>query len=158
LANHSAKGVAYATFCCFSEKDIFCGGGDLMFWNDPLTGALIGSLGRASLQQKVTAQNIANLNTPGYKRSYIEFSEELNRAKLSLKRTNPGHLAAGGAQAEEPRVRVESATSMRSDENNVDLDREMLDLVTNQLRYNILAQTVSDRLTKWRNIINVGRG
>ena len=127
-----------------------------MFWNDPITGALIGSLDRASLQQKVTAQNIANLNTPGYKRSYIEFSEELNRAKLSLKRTNPGHLAAGGAQAEEPRVRVEGYAC--ADGNNVDLDREMLDLVTNQLRYNILAQTVSDRLTKWRNIINVGRG
>ena len=129
-----------------------------MFWNDPLTGALIGSLGRASLQQKVTAQNIANLNTPGYKRSYIEFSEELNRARLSLKRTNPGHLPAGGAQAEEPRVRVEGDTAMRTDGNNVDLDREMMDLVTNQLRYNILAQTVSERLTKWRNVINVGRG
>ncbi|MGI6318094.1 MAG: flagellar basal body rod protein FlgB [Firmicutes bacterium] len=129
-----------------------------MFWNDPLTGALIKSLDRASLQHKVTAQNIANLNTPGYKRSYIEFSEELNRAKLSLKRTNPRHLPAGGAQSEEPQVRVEGGTAMRTDGNNVDLDREMLDLVTNQLRYNILAQTVSDRLTKWRNIINVGRG
>ncbi len=129
-----------------------------MFWNDPLTGALIGSLDRASLQQRVTAQNIANLNTPGYKRSYIEFSGELNRAKLALKRTNPGHLPAGGAQAEEPRVREESNTAMRSDGNNVDLDREMLDLVTNQLRYNILAQAVGDRLTKWRNVINVGRG
>ena len=105
-----------------------------MFWNDPLTGALIKSLDRASLQHKVTAQNIANLNTPGYKRSYIEFSEELNRAKLSLKRTNPRHLPAevhrrapggveGGAQC--------------TDGSNVDLDREMLDLVTNQLRYNI---------------------
>ena len=124
-----------------------------MFWNDPLTGALIGRLDRASLQQKVTAQNIANLNTPGYKRSYIEFSEELNRARLSLKRTNPGHLPAG-----EPRVRVEGDTAMRTDGNNVDLDREMMDLVTNQLRYNILAQTVSERLTKWRNVINVGRG
>lgn len=129
-----------------------------MFLNDPLMGALVKTLDRAALQQKVTAQNIANLNTPGYKRSYIKFNEEMNKAKLSLWRTNPGHMLPGGAQAEELRLQVESDTSMRSDGNNVDLDREMLDLVTNQLRYNTLIQTISDRFAKWQKVINEGRG
>ena len=129
-----------------------------MFLNDPLTGALARGLDRAALQQKVTAQNIANLNTPGYKRSYIKFSEEMNKAKFSLWRTNPGHMLPGGAHTEGFRTQVESATSMRSDGNNVDLDREMLDLVTNQLRYNALVQGISDRFAKWRKVINEGRG
>jgi len=129
-----------------------------MLWNDPLTGALIKSLDVAALRQKVIAQNIANLNTPNYKRSYVSFSEELSRARgrLSLKTTNPRHFPAPGV-AGKPEVRVESSTSMRPDGNNVDLDREMLDMVTNQLYYNALVQKISDRYAGWRYIINEGR-
>jgi len=129
-----------------------------MLMNDPLTGSLIRSLDTAALRQKVTAQNIANLNTPGYKRSYVAFSEELSRAKtsLSLQRTNPRHLP-GKDQNGSPRVEVESHTSRRSDGNNVDLDQEMLDLVSNQLRYNTLVQSISGRFEKWRHVINEGR-
>ena len=76
----------------------------------------------------------------------------MNKAKFSLGEQTldiccRGHIRkdsyAGG-----------SATSMRSDGNNVDPDREMLDLVTNQLRYNALVQVISDRFAKWRKVIN----
>ena len=129
-----------------------------MLIDDPLTRSLIRSLDTAALRQKVTAQNLSNLNTPGYKRSYVVFSEELNRAKasISLQKTNPGHLS-GRDQHGSPRVEVESHTSRRSDGNNVDLDQEMLDLVSNQLRYNTLVQSISGRFERWRHVINEGR-
>jgi flagellar basal-body rod protein FlgB len=129
-----------------------------MLWNDPVTKGLVKSLDVAALRQKVTAQNIANLNTPGYKRSYVAFSEELSKAreKLSLQATNPRHLPGRDINGE-PRVKVESQTSRRSDGNNVDLDQEMLDMVSNQLRYNVLVQRISDRYAGWRYIINEGR-
>lgn len=129
-----------------------------MLWNDAVTEGLARSLDAAALKQKVTAQNIANLNTPGYKRSYVSFSAELGmaREKLSLKRTDPRHLPGKNAGAE-PQVKVERWTSRRSDGNNVDLEQEMLDLVTNQLRYNALVQMISDRYAGWRYIINEGR-
>lgn len=129
-----------------------------MLFDDPLTRGLVKSLDVAALRQQVIAQNIANLNTPGYKRSYVVFSEELSRAreKLSLRTTNDRHLPGKDAGGE-PRVQVERSTSRRSDGNNVDLDQEMLDLVTNQLRYNLLVQKVSDRYANWRYIINEGR-
>jgi flagellar basal-body rod protein FlgB len=129
-----------------------------MLWDDSITKGLTKSLDVAALRQKVTAQNIANLNTPGYKRSYVSFSEELSKAreKLFLKTTDPRHLSGRGT-GEKPRVRVESSTSRRSDGNNVDLDQEMLEMVSNQLRYNVLVQKTSDRYAEWRYIINEGR-
>jgi flagellar basal-body rod protein FlgB len=130
----------------------------MVLWDDPVTRGLAKNLDVAALRQQVIAQNIANLNTPGYKRSYVVFSEELSRARenLPLKITDPRHMSCKNAGAE-PRLQVESSTSRRTDGNNVDLDQEMLDLVTNQLRYNLLVQKVSDRYATWRYIINEGR-
>lgn len=129
-----------------------------MLGNDHIIRALTKSLDVAALRQKVTAQNIANLNTPGYRRSYVNFHAELEQArgKLSLNRTNPRHFPGTALQAD-PRVEVERHTSRRVDGNNVDLDEEMLDMVTNQLHYNALVQKISDRYADWRYIINEGR-
>ncbi len=130
-----------------------------MFWKDPVLGELTRSLDTAALRQKVVSNNLANLNNPDYKRSYVPFDEELHKArgKLSLTRTHPQHRS-GRFPSGDPRVITESGTTRRTDENNVDLDQEMLDLVTNQLRYNTLIQQVSGKYANWRYIINDGRG
>ena len=129
-----------------------------MLENDRLINALAKGLDVAALRQKVTAQNIANLNTPGYKSSYVAFSTELERARkgLSLQKTNHRHFSGVELQAE-PRVEMEQHTFRRVDENNVDLDAEMLALVTNQLQYNALVQKINGRYADWRYIINEGR-
>ncbi len=129
-----------------------------MLWNDHITNGLTRSLDVSALRQKVTANNLANLNTPGYKRSYVVFSEEMLKAKqrMPLVQTNTRHLP-GNPDVPNPKVQTEGHTSRRSDGNNVDIDEEMLNLVTNQLRYNALVQQVSDRYSQWRYIINEGR-
>ena len=129
-----------------------------MLWNDQILNGLASSLDVSALRQKVTANNLANLNTPGYKRSYVTFSEEMLKAKkrMPLAQTNPGHMP-GEPGLPGPNVRTEQHTSRRSDGNNVDIDEEMLDMVTNQLRYNALVQQVGDRYSQWRYIINEGR-
>ncbi|MEW5919750.1 MAG: flagellar basal body rod protein FlgB [Bacillota bacterium] len=130
-----------------------------MLWNDQLMQGLTRGLDAAALRQKVTANNIANLNTPGFKRSYVLFNAELDKArsKLPLARTNPCHYPGRPGEAD-PRVQTERHTSRRTDGNNVDLDQEMLDLVTNQLHYNALIQRTSGRLAAWRYVITEGRG
>ena len=130
-----------------------------MLWNEPVMQGLTRGLDVAALRQKVTANNIANLNTPGFKRSYVLFGEELEKArgKLPLARTDARHYPGRPGETD-PRVQKEQHTSRRSDGNNVDLDQEMLDMVTNQLRYNALIQTISGRLAAWRYVINEGRG
>lgn len=112
------------------------------------------------LQQKVSAHNLANLNTPRFKRSEVVFAERLRRVLenggLGPASTHPRHLPAAGALPD-PAVKVERHTALRVDGNNVDLEREMLDLVRNQLYYQALIQQVSHRLNSWRHVLNEGR-
>ena len=105
-----------------------------MLWSDKIMQKLSEKLDRRALQQ--LSSNIANLNTPGFGRSYSPLPGGAGEGagQASLYRTHPRHLEGRGLQ--EPRVRTESWTSRRPDGNNVDLDKEMIDLVTNQLRYN----------------------
>lgn len=128
----------------------------MRLWNDPLQQGLEHKLDVSSLRQKVTAQNISNLNTPGYKRAYVDFDQELSRAGVPLARTNEAHRPAKG-DAGAAQVKREVHTSRRPDGNNVDLDDEMMNMVTNQLRYNSVVQQVSDRYARWRYVINEGR-
>ena len=129
-----------------------------MLLQDPLMGELARSLDTAALRQKVTANNLANLNTPYFKRSYVPFDEEFTeaRGRLALTRTHAAHYP-GKTFLTDPRVVKEPITTRRTDLNNVDIDQEMLDLVTNQLRYNTIVQQVSGKLANLRYVINDGR-
>jgi len=129
-----------------------------LLWSDQVLNSLNKKLDVSALRQKVTANNLANLNNPRYKRSYVTFSEELLKARegLPMAQTSPRHLP-GEARLPEPQVKTERHTTRRTDGNNVDIDEEMMDMVTNQLRYNTLVQQISDRYSQWRYIINEGR-
>lgn len=115
----------------------------------------------ASLRQDVIANNLANLNTPGFNRSTVSFEDELQKARQQqetspLEKTHPRHLPAPGGEVE-PQVKEDTSTVRRIDENNVDIEKEMLSLVNNQLRFNTMSQQVSDRLNTWQYVINEGR-
>jgi flagellar basal-body rod protein FlgB len=90
-------------------------------------------LDAAALRHRVIAQNIANVNTPGYRRLAVEFERDLAKA-----------LAApeGNAVPVKPRVVVEDGPE-RVDGNTVDIDREMVALNKNSLLYQAAAQIVT---------------
>ncbi len=130
--------------------------------SDGVTQKLIRGLDAASLQQRLHAHNVANVNTPGFKRSYVSFEEALKTAQkdrtLSFSTTHPKHLSFGQEAASvEAAVKVDHKTSMRPDKNNVDVDREMADMATNQLYYHALSQQLGERLGTIRYVINEGR-
>jgi flagellar basal-body rod protein FlgB len=75
---------------------------------------------------KLTAQNMANIDTPGYRAVGIDFETEI-RAALS----GP----AAGVSARSPQVRLEDGLVARPDGNNVSMDREGLNLAEAQLKY-----------------------
>lgn len=54
-------------------------------------------------------------------------------------------------------MKVDRSAVRRVDGNNVDLETEMVALVTNQLRYNAYIQQVNNRFSRWRYVINEGR-
>jgi flagellar basal-body rod protein FlgB len=80
----------------------------------------------AAQETKLTAQNMANIDTPGYRAVGIDFEGEM-RAALS------GRDA--GSSAQSPRVRLEDGLVSRPDGNNVSMDREGLNLAEAQLKY-----------------------
>ncbi len=123
------------------------------------------SLGAAALRQKVIANNIANVDTPNFKRSDVVFEDllkkELSGSPSSFQgyRTNPRHLQIGRADSKsiEPQIVTDENTAMNNNMNNVDIDSEMSLLAKNQLEYNALIQQLNSELRKLRIVID-GRG
>jgi flagellar basal-body rod protein FlgB len=100
-------------------------------------------LSAAGLRHRVIAQNVANVNTPGYRRLEVRFEEDLARALA-----NP----LAGASGAKPTVIVADGPE-RVDGNTVDIDREMNDLAKNALLYQAAAQIVTSRLASIRAAI-----
>jgi flagellar basal-body rod protein FlgB len=132
-------------------------------WAGGIYGLLAKGLDAASLRQRVSANNLANVNTPHFKRSFVEFERLLQEAVDvrggGLAVTRPGHMGGKpeGTNEVVPVTVKDNHTSMRSDGNNVDVDREMTELAINQLYYNAVSQQLNDRLALMRYVINEGR-
>lgn len=90
-------------------------------------------------RQQLTAANIANADTPGYKTRDIAFQDEL--------------AAASGA----PHVQEAAGLAVRNDGNNVSLDREARNLAENSLRFLIASQLVQGQIRMTRSAMQEGR-
>lgn len=115
----------------------------------------------ANLRQEIIANNIANVNTPNYRKSVVEFEELLARElygeddkKLKMVRTHDRHLPPEQLPYHaEPTISVDHGTIMRADDNNVDIDIEMASLAKNQLYYNAVATELNGHVSRLKNAI-----
>lgn len=119
-------------------------------------------LSKASLRQTVLSNNLANFNTPGFKRSDVQmqtgFSGALARVQNpQLLRTNTRHLPGEFRPKQSFSVVQDHSNTMRNDGNNVDPDREKVLLLENQLYYESLIDAVSRKLGQIRSVIGEGR-
>ncbi len=117
-----------------------------------LTGKTIemakNGLDAAALRNDVISNNIANVNTPGFKRQSVLFEQSLNESKISAKRTEPKHIPFSYEKSGHiPRIITESDTITRNDENNVDIDKEMADLSKNTIYYNAIATRLARKFS-----------
>lgn len=126
---------------------------------------LVRSLDAQSLRLQTVAHNLANVNTPGFKRSAVRFESALRRElgrqqqeRLPLAVTHPMHLGLDGATRRRavPEIVTDHTTSMRNDGNNVDPDREMAELARTHLTYQALIRQVSERYRRLRQVIEQG--
>nr|P70910.1 RecName: Full=Flagellar basal body rod protein FlgB [Borrelia hermsii]AAB51473.1 flagellar rod protein FlgB [Borrelia hermsii] len=100
-----------------------------------------------SLRQSVIADNIANVDTPNFKRSKVTFEAELERAilnerasNLSLIRGNDKNLNGFkelGYLDVKPSRMLDYLSILKNDGNNVDIDSEMKNLIQNQMIYSL---------------------
>jgi len=116
-------------------------------------------LSAASLRAEVIANNIANQNTPGFRRQTVRF-EELLRGALAGPTSAAGEAHASAARrlaALEPRIEEDRLTPPRADGNNVTLELEMNALRQNQLLYEAYAAVLATRFEVLRASVESGR-
>jgi flagellar basal-body rod protein FlgB len=121
-------------------------------------GLLKKGLDASSIRSKVIANNIANINTKGYKRYNVSFEENLqdNIDKLELKTSDERHIQDGSTYGD-IEIKKDTSSSMREDGNNVDIDNEMANQAANTLMYNALISQVNSRIAMERYVISEGR-
>lgn len=127
-------------------------------WLDtPVLQVLEKGLDASSLRQKVLSNNVANIETPGFKRSDVDFKKALENAlntkdSLSLKLTSQKHIAGVNKGLEE--LIVTDPSSLHNNGNNVNIDREMTNVAENGIYYNSLTRTASMQIGIMRLLIN----
>lgn len=131
--------------------------------NDRTLMILLKALNAAAVRQMVISNNIANVDTPGFKRGEVEFESLLRRALeesglLGLTSSERHIPINSEEEIPEPRLVVEVDQSFREDGNNVDIDAEMAKLSENAITYSLLAHIISVRMEMLRTMINEGRG
>lgn len=96
-------------------------------------------LDATELRSKSIANNIANANTPGYKRKYVTFEETLN----DQIKQNP-----------KIQIKEDKSNSIRFDGNNVDLENEKVNQAANTLQYNALISITNTKLSLAKSVIS----
>jgi flagellar basal-body rod protein FlgB len=101
-------------------------------------------------RQRTIANNVANVDTPGFKASEVRFEDVLNNA---VKQAKPGTSVNQSALDAAARKTVTDTTQGRADGNNVDIDQQMELLSEANLNYSAMTQVMSTRLGILRNVI-----
>ncbi len=103
---------------------------------DTVHVALERAIQGSSLRHQALAENLANVNTPGYRRQDVDFHSALLAAM-------PAGRDAVAATPIAPTV--DATAPMRPDGNSVDVDSEAANLAQNALEYEALAQVLRAR-------------
>jgi len=131
--------------------------------SSPYVNMLQTALGASALRQQVISDNIANVNTPGFKRSEVSFENRLNEVLEASKkpsvivRTHEKHFPVRINTNISPEINTITQTSLRVDGNNVDIDAEMAEMAKNNIYYNALVQKTQSYFSNLKNVISGGR-
>ncbi len=116
-------------------------------------------------RQNVIADNIANADTPGYKRRFINFESGLKRALESEARepsfhehiTNERHMPferPTDYRSVEPRHVVDWQTTAKNNGNNVDIEVEGQNMLKNMLSYQLMTRNVGEQFNRMNIVLS----
>ncbi len=130
-----------------------------MNWlNNPVNSMLEKSLDALWLRNQAINENIANADTPNYKRKYVEFEdvlkEQVDNIQSEMKKgTSFTKGKINGMLSEvKPEMKVDE-TTMRVDGSGVDTDQEYTELAKTQLQYLYGTRLMTDAFTRIRSAI-----
>lgn len=108
------------------------------------------------MRQQAIAGNIANAATPGYKSRTVEFENLLQR---QLNATGESDRSIRNAlDRVKPVIVRQEGTEAREDGNNVDEDKESVEMARALIEYNYLCNALSSQINRMRYVITEGRG
>lgn len=125
-------------------------------------GIVTRGMDAAMLRHNVLADNIANIDTPGFKRSDVSFQVQLQRAldpatRIEMNRSAKRHFATEPTRDPmkvRPQVYAETDTWTRNDLNNVDPEVEMAHIGQNTMYYNALASRIASMYKTLSTVVN----
>ena len=116
-----------------------------------MTFTSLDSLGKANLmmdlitqRQRALGSNIANVDTPGYVRCDIDFSQYLGTMNSPLETKLSSALGPSGVLEERAREEI-------------DIAQELSELQKNSLMYTMATRRMTNIITQMRTVINVGK-
>lgn len=108
-------------------------------------------------RENVITNNIANVDTPGYKRQDVDFPTALKRELGSSKYVSLDKKVRGlnddlSGLSVSPYT-DSSNYSYRLDRNNVDVDTEQVELASEQLRYELLTNAINEEFSRMKVVL-----
>lgn len=105
-----------------------------------------------STRQQVIADNIANVDTPGFRARAADFESALSRAIETGKATASTGANSGVGVTVSP-----TDTPVGANDNNVDLRKESIAAIQTQYEYEVMGRAISDRATRM-SLMSGGNG
>ncbi len=118
-----------------------------MLFDTYTSQAVQASLDNTWLKTQVISNNIANVDTPGFKASTVSFEEVLQGASMRVQ-NHEGQEVSGTTRSSSgssyfSHVRTDDTTSVRIDGNNVSMEKEQSELWKAYAQYNYLIDRIS---------------
>lgn len=108
-------------------------------------------------REEVLTNNIANVDTPNYKRQDVEFSSYLaNALQRSEKNSSSLTQRVNNVDYKDISIRTytdNSTLSYRTDGNNVDLSTENVELASEQINYNALIDSMNNEFSRFKSVL-----
>lgn len=122
----------------------------------PISDALERYMDLSSLELKLTAENMANIDTPGYHAQGMQFAEEMERSlgELEAGQTKNG-VARKPFAPSAARIGWVDGLIERPDGNNVSMDREGLNMAEAQLQFRTGVELLKREMARVMDAIHV---
>jgi len=130
------------------------------FFYDPALDIAKRALDGLAMRQELIGRNIANVDTPGYKAVDVDFEDALEHAQnhlstLDVARTDAKHIDT--SESRTPfRVSFREGGNARADGNTVEIEQELTQMTETGIRYQTVAQLISDKLILLKSIASGG--
>lgn len=108
------------------------------------------------LREETISNNIANADTPGYKRKDVDFESTLREALGNMKyKTLDSKVDHVDLDHLNVTTYVDSANySYRIDKNNVDIDTENVELASEKIRYDAITDSMTQEFSRLKSVMS----